>query len=507
MPCYFHNGQIVSANSREEANKILASSAKGIRLYVLLQDEDIYLISFYCGEAKKLRKLKFEIDDYYYVKPENNLAKYSMDCDSKKLKLLKRFISPNAVQRLKEYVTAETDEDEEDYWYAVIENQGMLVGTESHKGFYKIPKKPLYREVSSIASVRNIVKRIQKAGLKIANLDYLNQVCKFLFGSSVTDESKSKEPTLEKAKEYKIEYTRRFLEEQFKLFNDRYFNNKLPNIPVEWRKTKRYGACYPKYTTNGVSVTKIAVSPTIKEYKEFRDTLVHEMCHALVDISITSEDFNFAKQTYGFNSTKFRRYLGLTDDTCHSGKWAELVESLNKRFPSELHLKRLGSANYKDRDEETGNIKKEAIDKVKTHHILVRENLGKKTLFITSAGLYKQITDNIKIGNTNGFPYNGKWTEYSFKPELLAEFTTDCNENIGRCYKYKCLTVLKRMGALTGSKIISNNAVQRVEVPTYQVKNKRGDVFWEGFDFSKAERIANAYNKQEPWAGWKAVKK
>lgn len=443
---YFYKGRIIQSDSKEEAVKVFsASSYNGVRLYLLLQESELYLISFYCGDSKRLKSLRFEEDDYYYVKPVSSVVNFTMECDSNILKKMASFKNGSGLSELKKYVA--TSKADSTYWFAIFEGQGMLVSLENEPGFYKIPKIPLYREASSLAKVKLIVKTIQNAGLKIDNLHELSNVCKKVFGQPLDLRKK-----IDEVDEFDIEYTTEFLEDQFDLFNDRYFLNKLPKIPLKWRSTKRYGACYWNYRDGKINVPYISISRHINNYKEFRDTLVHEMCHAFVDLSITPSKLESINNKYSPMSTMWKKELGLTDDTCHSGDWKRLIEHLNNKFP-ELRLKRMGSSNYEDRDEK-GNFTKEAIDRISSGHLLIRNTDGKKKLKFVNEEVYQKILKCIKDGIT-AFPWGGIWTELSFIPEKVAEVLNKPDDSITNYYRSRILKQLKEMNAITGSRVLN----------------------------------------------------
>lgn len=472
---YFYDGNIITTNSRKQA-VVKAASSKGIRLYFMNYYKEAYLFSFNCGLAKKLKNLNFELDNYYYVKPTNAITaidylSYSIQSDN--FEKLLRFKNPTALKELKSYVaTAAKDDDDEEneVYYVVIENQGMLLSYEAMKGFTKIPCKPLCKKIRSASDASALIKKIQKIG-SVDNLDELNGIIKAYFGSELIIDRPKKvevspkiepkiEPKVEKAQDYRLEFTDSFLREQYALFNRRYFNNRLPhNIQLTWQSTKsRDGACFWKCINNSIVPTQIKMNQNIKTYNEFRNTLVHEMCHADCYQSILPEKINEADSLGKRFSTKWLKFLELTDDTAHNGRFAWLIDMLNKKFP-ELNLGRFSHSDYANRDE-SGNLKEGVLDKVKEAHLLVRDYQGKKSLFLVTPELYKEIVKNI---GSSRYPFCGAWTEYYINPEKMANVTTNVSKSLISSLRYQVLTEMKRVGALKGGiKFLGGSSNQRL---------------------------------------------
>lgn len=430
----------------------ILSNANGIRLYFLSSYDEAYLIAFNNGEAKRLKKLGFELDNFYYLKPYNSITASDLldfSIEAKGFNKLRNFKNPKALQEVKKYVVTsamkeDDDDDSQEVWYAVIENQGMLVSEDNLKGFTKIPYKPLYKKVTSISNAESLIKKIQKIAT-IDNLDDLNDVLKVYFGSSVKTQSEPKEP--------KMEYTDKFLKEQFDLFNKKYFNDRLPSsIKLIWKSLKaKWGACKAIILQNKIAPVEIEISKNIDNYNLFRNTLVHEMCHADCYQAIPSEKVEKADRWYRHGSVKWMRYLGLTDETSHSGRFEKLTNLLNNKF-KELHLRRLGAVDESALDD-NGEIKKEVIDKVSKAHLMVRDGWNKKYLIFCTDRLFNEIRKNIREGNTK-WPYGGIWTEYKFDPKKMAQFDSNPSDDIKYGYKYKSLGILRKMGAILGSRII-----------------------------------------------------
>lgn len=473
---FFHNGIIIESNSKEQA-VATASKSSGIRLYILSRYDETYLFAFNCGSAKQLKKFGFEPESHFYIKPlntttANDLRKYSIESDG--YAKLKKFKNPNALKVVKKNTATASSVE---VWYAVIENQGMLVSKDKLIGFLKVPYKPLCKEITSVSMAQSIVDKIQKS-VVIDNFEELNKSIKVLFGSELKgmsiDENKPtpKKDEPEEAKNYQLEFTQQFLKEQYDLFNARYFGNSLPkDLPLSWQTTSgRAGACFWKYTINGIQPVEIKMSRTAKTYNDFRDTLVHEMCHASCYLVISPEKLKEAERLGKPMSTPWKKYLELTDDTAHTGRFAWLTERLNSKFP-ELNLGRFSHDDHFNKDE-NGNIKNEALEKLATAHLLVREDQGKKILFLVTQELYEKTLKNIKSSPESKFPpYRGIWTEYFFKPEVMARFTTNVTDTLTMGFKYKCLGEIRRIGALKpGMKYLGGSTIQ---VSPWDVRQSR----------------------------------
>ena len=84
-----------------------------------------------------------------------------------------------------------------------------------------------------------------------------------------------------------IELTQEFLENAYKKFNAKYFNNALPNIPLFIAKGEdqvgafKYSIDWANKRINPINIT---VDPNLNvSFSAFRNTLVHEMLHFYVD--------------------------------------------------------------------------------------------------------------------------------------------------------------------------------------------------------------------------------
>lgn len=95
---------------------------------------------------------------------------------------------------------------------------------------------------------------------------------------------------------------------EFDTFNHKYFNSKLPKIPIELKNIKPHGLCLSwKYkSTKRIEVQKIILSIRYKwTYEEFKNVLIHEMIHAELAID---QVYDFGGQ-HGIFFTKRMREL------------------------------------------------------------------------------------------------------------------------------------------------------------------------------------------------------
>lgn len=206
----------VSDEDSKEADK-KAEKDTGLHLYFLQQDDDLYLFSFLNKSSKFLRKLKFELDDMYYVKPINtiqdvqalakklkkqgyktNLEDY-LDNDTALKKLIAKKKTPGALNRLRKHNALVTAAKSAEFMWSRIEGQLFLITYDKIEGFAKI-NKGLYFECNSKARADMILNKIAKQAI-ITNLDELALDYKARFGAKLNVEKLEEEmPSEEKSK-------------------------------------------------------------------------------------------------------------------------------------------------------------------------------------------------------------------------------------------------------------------------------------------------------------------
>ena len=196
-----------STQESKEADK-KAEKDKGLHLYFLQCDEDLYLFTFYNKSSKFLRSLKFNLDnEIYYGKPINNvqdiqvletklkkqgfktnLGQYVKDNTVKKLASKK---IPGALTRLKKHNAIVMAAKELDFWISKIEGQLFLLTYDKVEGFVKI-NKGYYYDCKNKARTDIILNKIAKEA-EITNLDELAEDYKKRFGSKLNIEKLEKE--------------------------------------------------------------------------------------------------------------------------------------------------------------------------------------------------------------------------------------------------------------------------------------------------------------------------
>ena len=144
-----------------------------------------------------------------------------------------------------------------------------------------------------------------------------------------------------------LEIDEEFCQKAFDKFNTKYFEGKLAKLPFEIKNIP--GVCgqfsFSSDFGNKKFIPKCIRINTNNEWtlSSFRDTLVHEMLHYYVDCydnDLTEDDWREALFYFlRNNKRKARSILGISDATCHGGKWLKLAKELNKKYP-ELSITR-----------------------------------------------------------------------------------------------------------------------------------------------------------------------
>jgi len=248
----------------------------------------------------------------------------------------------------------------------------------------------------------------------------------------------------------KIEYSVPFIEKWYKVFNDKYFNGELKMPPLAWRKVKSFmGRCSNVFNifTQKISCKSITLNKELKDFKNFRNTLVHEMIHQWQHETITEEEIKRANSACRWGANiEWWNYLGLAQEGGHTGKWLEKAQELNKMFP-ELKITRYHNAETLNNTDEEGNISQNYIAEVSNGHLLtytVRWSNKNYCTFLSDKA-YNELVETLK----NPEKYQGFiFKEYKFKPEKLANYGVKPAESITVGYKWQFFVHLCKEGAV-----------------------------------------------------------
>ena len=277
------------------------------------------------------------------------------------------------------------------------------------------------------------------------------------------------EKKLNKADNYPIPTKTAILKKYYKEFNEKYFNNKLPDIPLKWKNFKTFNG-YFKFTYNWADMKlnpiEISINRAVaSSFIAFRNTLVHEMLHFYVDCI----DSRITKEMWG-QALKYRvfggRYgkqaianaLGTSDEKAHTGRWLELAEQFNEQY-EELYITRK-SLNVDALIEDDDDLKA----KYKDIHIVIGycPNCSRKAVqqcLILNDDAYRQLLDKIENGLSNIQEIykwdSSQWYEYDIldfeklstkvAPIIWTELDT-------RYYGKKMIDVLKSQEIISGSR-------------------------------------------------------
>jgi hypothetical protein len=134
-----------------------------------------------------------------------------------------------------------------------------------------------------------------------------------------------------------VEYTEVYLQKYWDLFNARYFDGKLKQVPLKWSNhMKNWGLTYSEYdyNANKIITTKILLNKkAMKTFDRFRLVLVHEMVHQWVYQNVSQKEINeVIKSGVKPQSSKFWYKLRLSAKYEHLGKWLEKTKELIANF-------------------------------------------------------------------------------------------------------------------------------------------------------------------------------
>ena len=364
-------------------------------------------------QGKQFRYVKYLISILQTLKKDKKLIKY---IDKKKCLILKDDYIDDLGLNL------------------IIDKKVSIKFNETKKNFITITKNE--QKTFKISEIEELCKYVRKTLNKIYG-DRLKAVAstQYLYnGNLITANSKQEAIEVMSDSNVEIDYRDSFVEKWFKVFNEKYFSNKLKSINVSWSSSMEYNGCF-KYNVDvfakiiyplGIELNKSSIS----SFESFRNILVHEMLHYYVDCYInkpTNEQWIEAvklKLTKGEEA--YLDALDLGTDKCHLGNWQRLANELNSKF-KELNITAFGERDiglfsnkidydnihlvlvkYKNNDTDETNEKfkiynKERLDEIKKH---VREYKNKpisqKEFYFYEIGLDKNKLSSSGITETFG---------------------------------------------------------------------------------------------------------
>ena len=222
-----------------------------------------------------------------------------------------------------------------------------------------------------------------------------------------------------------------FLHANFDNFNEKYFSNKLKEIPIHWWN-KEHSTFQYSIKIREIIPNKIFVSNNVKSFSEFRNVLVHEMLHYYVDCFIikpTNEQWvTFLKSCIKkgkASQTDMRKLMGEP----HGILWLSYAKKLNSKY-KELNI----TAYQRDTKYESSKSKK--------LHLLLEEQGRKKHYFCLSELRFKNLLKTLsKKGKSS-------WYELKVNHDNLAYNLKETPE--GSRFKREYINYLKSIGALSG---------------------------------------------------------
>lgn len=239
-----------------------------------------------------------------------------------------------------------------------------------------------------------------------------------------------------------VKFTSAFLKEEFKKFNNLYFDGKLKIIPLTWSsRIKALGRCrsHLNITQQRIDTDEIILnSAELTDYASFRNTFVHELCHYYANASITKEKVKAANKVGEAMSRKWCNALGWgSDGLGHSGVWLEKSKELNKKF-KELHIQRIGGNRAIANRTATGRIKKSAI----------KEATGNHAVLITGYKTYFSFLTDTEFKAAKKAGHVTEIYEFKYDPNKVAEYGLKVCSAFTRGYKMKFFTYLCKEGVI-----------------------------------------------------------
>lgn len=265
------------------------------------------------------------------------------------------------------------------------------------------------------------------------------------------EESKPLEtkPELPDDEEY-FEQTEAYVQKWYKVFNEKYFNNELRMPPFKWRSIKSYvGQCccsFNIYTQKIVCDVINLNKKKLTNFKTFRNTLVHEMAHQWQHELMPDEDIRYANSVCGRAATSdWWKFLCLTQDGGHSGRWLEKATELNEKFP-ELNITRFNSNETVNNMDDNGQISKEYYDKIANSHLLTIESPFKRSKMVTfiDDATYQNLLNQLEEGRW----FSTFFYEYEFDTDKLVKYGLKPSNSINYGYKVKFFNELCKNGAV-----------------------------------------------------------
>lgn len=263
----------------------------------------------------------------------------------------------------------------------------------------------------------------------------------------VSSSTKKQNEVDEMAPDAYVDITGSFIAKYWEIYNDKYFDGKLkrPRGFFPSRGKGSLGTCYCDFdpVKEQIFCMSIKINTRIENYLTFRNTLVHEMVHQWAYQSLDDGDIRMANSRGRARSRKWWNALtSPMGKDGHHGIWLTKCEELMSKFPY-LNLKKYGSKDEIELDDEEV---KEVVKKNKNCHIVLCEPGNRKNkyfYYLTDEG-FQDLKKNIELGNKPG-----RWTEYEFDPEKLAqEKLTPTNYALGSAWRGSYLDNLIERGVV-----------------------------------------------------------
>lgn len=242
-----------------------------------------------------------------------------------------------------------------------------------------------------------------------------------------------------------IEYTEKWLAAQWSFFNKKYFGGKLKKpLEFKWKRMKSYGVCSYDYDPkkNKIVCTAISIGRTNqKSYRDFRDTLVHEMVHQWAAEAVTKTRILAANAKGKARSRKWWYALSIGGRDGHSNEWREKCEEL-MRADKTLILQKYGTDASKINAK--GKAKAALVDKTKGYHLVVWKESIRRMCWL-SQDSYETLLSLIKSGSVKG-----TYEEFTYDANKIAghDLHSTGYGGYGRYYSIGFFEELQKEGAV-----------------------------------------------------------